>query len=114
MSSKLCHLCNYELFENPIIELNGIPKAAQYYPTVNEFKDDVGIILKIYQCSSCGLVQLNMDPVDYFREVITAASFSEKTRLARQGQMKEIVSKYGLSGGKILEVGSGSGSSRGR
>jgi len=86
-----------------------MPKAAQYYPTIDEFKNDSGILLKIYQCSSCGLVQLNIDPVDYFREVITAASFSEKTRLSRLGQMKEFVDMYGLSGRKILEVGSGSG-----
>ena len=109
MYTKLCHLCNCELFQNPIMELDGMPKAAQYYPTIDEFKNDSGILLKIYQCSSCGLVQLNIDPVDYFREVITAASFSEKTRLFRLGQMKEFVDMHGLSGCKILEVGSGSG-----
>ena len=109
MKSKVCHLCNAKLFPQAIMELDGIPKSAQYFPTKTEFKKDSGIELKVYQCSSCGLVQLNIDPVDYFREVITAASFSKKTRLSRFDQMKIFVDKFCLSGKKILEVGSGRG-----
>jgi 2-polyprenyl-3-methyl-5-hydroxy-6-metoxy-1,4-benzoquinol methylase len=109
MKSKVCHLCNAKLFPQAIMELDGIPKSAQYFPTKTEFKKDSGIELKVYQCSSCGLVQLNIDPVDYFREVITAASFSKKTRLSRFDQMKGLVDRFDLSGDKILEVGSGKG-----
>ena len=72
-----CHLCNSKLFPYSVLQLNGMPKAAQYYPNENEFKDDKGIILNIFQCSDCGLVQLNINPVDYFKEVITSTSFSE-------------------------------------
>jgi 2-polyprenyl-3-methyl-5-hydroxy-6-metoxy-1,4-benzoquinol methylase len=86
-----------------------MPKAAQYFPLQNEFENDKGITLNVYQCSACGLIQLNIEPVDYFREVITAASFSEKTRLSRLNQMKEFVAEFGLEGKKVLEVGSGKG-----
>jgi 2-polyprenyl-3-methyl-5-hydroxy-6-metoxy-1,4-benzoquinol methylase len=86
-----------------------MPKAAQYFPAAKEFRKDKGITLNIYQCSICGLVQLNMKPVDYFKEVITATSFSEKTKLSKLSQMKEFVAKFGLSGKKVLEVGSGKG-----
>ena len=70
-----------------------MPQAAQFFPTIDEFKNDSGILLKIYQCSSCGLVQLNIDPVDYFREVITAASMSEKSRITRLEQIKKFVER---------------------
>lgn len=109
MTLHNCRLCSGKLFPELILRLNGMPKAAQYFPEKGEFKRDKGITLKIYQCSGCGLVQLNAKPVNYFREVITAASFSEKTRLSRLNQMKEFVDKFGLRGKKILEIGSGKG-----
>lgn len=104
-----CRLCNGKLFTQPLLQLNGMPKAAQYFPLADEFKQDKGIVLNIYQCSACGLVQLNIEPVDYFKEVITAASFSEKSRLSRLSQMKEWVAKFRLTGKKALEIGSGKG-----
>lgn len=109
MNSNNCRLCGCKLFPDPILKLNGMPKGAQYFPKEDEFEKDKGIILNVYQCSACGLVQLNIEPVDYFREVITAASFSEKTRLSRLNQMKEFVNKFGLQGKKVLEIGSGKG-----
>ena len=75
-----CRLCGNNLLPRPILELDGMPKAAQYYPEKEEFNVDVGIALNIYQCSSCSLVQLNIKPVDYYKEVITAATLSEKSR----------------------------------
>jgi len=104
-----CHLCNNELFPNPVLQLKGMPKAAQYYPEKNEFAEDVGITLTIRQCSSCGLVQHKMRPVEYFKEVITTASLSEKSRLSKLNQMKEFVDRFGLHGKKVLDIGSGRG-----
>ncbi len=104
-----CHLCNNELFPDPILELKGMPKAAQYYPEKNEFVEDTGITLIIQQCLSCGLVQHSMKPVEYFKEVITAASLSEKSRSSRLSQMKEFAERFGLNGKKVLDVGTGKG-----
>ena len=109
MNLNNCRLCNCELFPEPIIRLNGMPKAAQYFPKEDEFAKDKGINLSVCQCSACGLVQLNVGPVEYFKEVITAASLSDKARLSRLNQMKEFVAKFGLSGKKVMEVGSGKG-----
>lgn len=109
MNSKNCRLCKNKLFPNPLLQLNGMPKAAQYFPKKNEFAKDKGIILNVYQCSVCGLVQLNIKPVKYFKEVITAAAFSEKTRLYRLNQMKELVAKFGLFKKRVLEIGSSKG-----
>lgn len=109
INSNQCRLCNSKLFTDPVLCLNGMPKAAQYYPEKNEFENDKGIILNIYQCSACGLVQLNVDPVEYFRKVITAASFSPKNRLSRLKQMQDVVDKFNLKGKKVIEVGCGKG-----
>ncbi len=104
-----CHLCNNKLFPDPVLQLKGMPKAAQYYPEKNEFAEDIGILLTIWQCSSCGLVQHTMRPVEYFKEVITAASLSEKSRLSRLNQIKEFVNRFGLHGKKVLDIGSNKG-----
>ena len=105
-----CRLCKSDLFPEPVIQLSGMPKAAQFFPREDEFGSDKGIILNVCQCSACGLVQLNMEPVDYFKEVITAASFSDKTRLTRLEQMKKFADKFGLHGKKVIEIGCGMGS----
>ena len=104
-----CRLCHSELFPESLLQLKGMPKAAQYYPRKDEFAHDRGIALNICQCTSCGLVQLNAKPVDYFKEVITVATLSEKASLSRLNQMKELVNKFSLQGKKVLEVGSGKG-----
>jgi 2-polyprenyl-3-methyl-5-hydroxy-6-metoxy-1,4-benzoquinol methylase len=93
------------MFEKPVLRLNGMPKAAQYYPEKAEFAKDTGITLEIRQCSCCGLVQHNMKPVEYYKEVITAATLSEKSRLFRLNQMKSFSEKFGLHGKKVLDVG---------
>ena len=107
--NNYCHLCGNELFSDPILRLEGVPKAAQYYPEENEFAGDEGITLTIWQCSGCGLVQHKMKPVEYFKEVITAASLSDKSRSSRLNQMKEFTERFGLAGKKALDVGTGQG-----
>jgi 2-polyprenyl-3-methyl-5-hydroxy-6-metoxy-1,4-benzoquinol methylase len=109
MKTGCCHLCGGRLYTDPIVELQRMPKAAQYYPEVEEFATDHGITLTVYQCQDCSLVQLNAKPVDYYKEVITAATFSEKARLSRLEQMQKFVTDHDLVGKKILEVGCGGG-----
>ena len=107
---NICRLCESKLFDKPSLKLSGMPKAAQYFPEKKDFLEDKGIDLNIYQCSSCGLVQLNINPVDYFKEVITAASISKDAKISRLKQMKNFVSRFNLKGKKVIEIGSASGS----
>jgi 2-polyprenyl-3-methyl-5-hydroxy-6-metoxy-1,4-benzoquinol methylase len=86
-----------------------MPRAAQYYPEAGEFARDKGITLAVRQCSRCCLVQHAMKPVGYYKEVITAATLSEKSRLSRLGRMRNFGEKFGLSGKKVLDVGAGKG-----
>ena len=107
--NNMCHLCGKKLFLKPVLELKGMPKAAQYYPSKKEFSKDKGINLVIRQCSGCGLVQHALKPVDYYKKVITAASLSGKSRQSRLEQMNEFAEKFGLRGKKVLDIGSGKG-----
>lgn len=104
-----CHLCNNKLFSDPVLKLRGMPKAAQHFPEQGEFEGDTGVALTIQQCSSCGLIQHTIKPVDYFKEVITAASLSPKSRLSRLNQMKDFADRFGLAGKKVLDIGTGKG-----
>jgi len=104
-----CRLCGSDLLPSPVIRLEGMPPAAQYYPREEEFAGDRGITLAVRQCSGCGLVQLDREPVGYFREVITAASLSEKARSSRLERMRRFVALFGLGGKSVLEVGCGQG-----
>jgi 2-polyprenyl-3-methyl-5-hydroxy-6-metoxy-1,4-benzoquinol methylase len=106
---KKCKICYGKIFLKPILRLKKIPKAAQFFPSKKKFKRDKGINLNIYQCSECGMVQLKSVPVKYYKSVITAASFSNKTRTVRLNEVKKIVSEYKLQKKKIIEIGCGKG-----
>ena len=109
MVKKTCRLCKLELIDRPLLTLNGMPKAAQHFLDKKDFSEDEGIDLDIFQCNNCGLVQLNIEPVNYFKEVITAASISGDARKSRLNQMLEFATKYNLKNKKIIEIGCGKG-----
>ncbi|HNX91851.1 MAG TPA: hypothetical protein PKG81_08390 [Candidatus Omnitrophota bacterium] len=46
-SGNKCRLCGCALFDKPVLELSGMPSAAQYFPLENEFATDKGIQLNI-------------------------------------------------------------------
>jgi SAM-dependent methyltransferase len=70
---------------------------------------DSGRDLDVFQCRGCGLIQLTGEPVPYFREVITAAGSSKKMLAFRQDQARDLIDRFGLQGGRVLEVGCGEG-----
>ena len=109
MLKKQCRLCFQNLFDKPLLTLNGMPNAAHHFLLEKEFPNDEGINLDIFQCASCGLVQLNIEPVSYFKEVITAASISGDARKSRLVQMSDFAKKYNLIGKKIIEIGCAKG-----
>lgn len=108
-NTSCCRLCSAPLAGDPIISMSPFPRAAQYYPTPDEFQDDKGIVLDVFQCPSCALVQLTIEPVDYFKEVITAASLSPKAKAALLARIKSFVQTYGLAGKQALEIGCAKG-----
>jgi len=109
MSKFNCRLCSTEINLSPLLSMNPFPKAAQFYPKTHEFEKDTGITLEVYKCPSCDLLQLNCQPVPYYKEVITAASFSKDARQARISEFSNFVKLFGLKGKEVIEVGSGRG-----
>ena len=104
-----CKLCKNEINSLPVLSMNPFPKAAQYYPIPNEFEEDRGIALEVYRCAYCDLLQLCSKPVPYYKEVITAASFSLEARVARLEEISTFSNQFGLNGKSVIEIGSGKG-----
>jgi 2-polyprenyl-3-methyl-5-hydroxy-6-metoxy-1,4-benzoquinol methylase len=86
-----------------------MPSVAQFLPDAASVSADRGLNLNVYQCSGCGLVQLDSEPVAYYRDVIRAAGLSPEMHTFRQAQFREFVSRYSLSGRKVIEIGCGRG-----
>ncbi|MEY4495565.1 MAG: hypothetical protein RL744_629 [Pseudomonadota bacterium] len=108
MNKYLCRVCDGALFTKPLLQYSNSPKSAQGFLT-KLGEDDDSVNLTIYQCSKCGLVQHNLLPVPYFKEVIRAVAFSPEMGNFRQQQLHDWISKNHLQSKKILEVGCGKG-----
>jgi len=109
MIVKRCRICKGEFFEEPLLQYKNMPAAAQHLPTRAQLGDDRGTDLEVHQCSSCGLVQLNNEPVPYYKEVIRASAFSLEMKEYREKQFAEFVETHSLRDKKVIEIGAGRG-----
>jgi 2-polyprenyl-3-methyl-5-hydroxy-6-metoxy-1,4-benzoquinol methylase len=109
MQIKKCRVCGHEFFEKPLLRYENMPKAAQYLPDAGTIENDKGVDLEACQCSGCGLVQLNNEPVPYYKEVIRASAFSGGMKDFRMKQFHDFVEKYSLKRKKVIEIGCGRG-----
>jgi len=104
-----CRICHHKLYPKPLLRLKNMPQAAQFFPDKKNLKEDRGFNMKIYQCSGCGLVQLNSEPVSYYKQVIRASSVSAEMKDFRIKQFTNFLKKYSLIGKKVIEIGTGKG-----
>ena len=74
---KRCIACGAPLWDTPLLTLDHMPAAAQHIPAADQVKEDQGLTLNLRQCTGCGLVQFDCEPVDYYRDVIRAGGFSK-------------------------------------
>ena len=109
MAINRCRVCDHLLFKGPLLRYKNMPKAAQFLPDAKSLKSDKGVDLGIYQCSGCGLVQLNSGPVPYYRQVIRAAGVSEEMKDFRRRQFGNFVRRFLLKEKKVIEIGCGGG-----
>lgn len=98
---KKCRVCGHKYFKERLLRYKNMPKAAQFLPDARSLKSDQGVDLEVCQCSGCGLVQLNNDPVPYYREVIRASSVSEEMKDFRKKQFAHLAEKYLLKKKKL-------------
>jgi len=68
-----CRICNRSC--TPLFTLDNQPAGVQHLP---DTPDSKGITLNVVQCTGCGLVQLDNEPVWYWKEVIRSSHLSEK------------------------------------
>ncbi|MEN2426329.1 class I SAM-dependent methyltransferase [Chromobacterium vaccinii] len=104
-----CRICAQPLFAESLLVQHDMPAAAQGLPTAEQLSADRGVELALRQCGGCGLVQLDAEPVPYWRDVIRAAGISQEMRDFRLKQFGGWLAEHGLAGRKVLEVGCGRG-----
>lgn len=106
---KHCIACGAPLYEKPLLTLDNMPASAQNIPDGDHVREDAGLTLNLRQCSGCGLVQFDCEPVDYYRDVIRAGGFSTTMVELRRYQYRHLIETYHLEGKKFIEVGCGQG-----
>lgn len=109
MTIKKCRVCKNDFFEEPLLKYENMPSVAQNLPDAKSLNEDKGVDIGVYQCSVCGLVQLDNEPVEYYRDVIRATGFSNEMKEFRFKQFKDFVQEYSLEDKKIIEIGCGRG-----
>lgn len=106
---RRCIICGGKLMESPLMECKNMPASAQDIPTKEELSQDSGMDLTLYQCSGCGLVQFDCEPVSYYRDVIRSGGYSTTMAELRRSQYAHFIDMCHLKGKKFIEIGCGQG-----
>ena len=104
-----CRVCAQEITGTSLIEYHNMPKSAQFFPTPSEADTERGVDLRLFMCPYCGMIQLDGEPVPYYREVIRATRVSPEMRAFRVRQFRDWMDRYALHGKRIVEIGCGGG-----
>jgi len=104
-----CRICNSSA--KIYTELGDWPTSAQLFPHSKEGALCLRGSISIFQCENCGHVQLDHEPVSYYKRVIRSAGFSNGMKEYRRNQFKQILSRYYGDAKEItaLEIGAGNG-----
>ena len=105
-----CIACGHAL--SPLMTLDDMPASAQNIPAASELAEDHPLSLTLCQCPSCGLVQFDPEPVDYYRDVIRAGGGTRTmTRLRHEeyARLLTAMQEHHIHGRRIVEVGCGRG-----
>ena len=105
-----CIACGHAL--SPLMTLDDMPASAQNIPAASELAEDHPMSLTLCQCPSCGLVQFDTEPVDYYRDVIRAGGGTRTmTRLRHEeyARLLTAMQQHHIHGRRIVEVGCGRG-----
>lgn len=109
MIRRYCIVCGAPLFKDPLYVCHDMPANSQNLPSKEDLETDKAVNFNFCQCSGCGLVQFDCDPVPYYRDSTRAGERCEALIKLRREQYKHLIETYHLQGKKILEVGAGKG-----
>ncbi len=104
-----CIVCGGKFYDEPLMEMDNLPKSAQNIPNLEDLDKDKGITIKLCQCKNCGLVQIDGEPVKYYKDTIRTIGNSTTMIDMRKKQYKHLIEKYNLINKKIIEIGCGQG-----
>jgi SAM-dependent methyltransferase len=105
---QTCLVCGHQLSE-PILHYSDLPSGAQQIPTKEELASDTGIEFNVRQCLSCETLQLDCEPVEYYRDVIRAMPVKGVFASLKLELFKDFARKFSLEGKHLIEVGCGKG-----
>lgn len=108
MGNGKCIICNHKL-NNVIFSMQNMPSLVQNMPKIDEINSDYGMKLDLYECSYCGLIQFDCEPVYYYKDVIRAVGLSDTMKKLRHDQYQVFFDLFNLKGKKVWEVGCGGG-----
>lgn len=94
---KHCIACGHSLPETALFTLKQAPASAQDIPDRENVEEDQGVDLPLYQCSCCGLVQFDCQPVSYYRDVIRAGGYSTTMTELRRKQYRHLIDTWHLN-----------------
>lgn len=106
---KNCIVCGMALLDKPIYACKNMPANSQSLPTKENIDEDKPVDYNLCQCSGCGLVQFDCEPVPYYLDSTRAGERSDVLIKMRREQYKHLIETYHLQGKKILEIGAGKG-----
>lgn len=104
-----CIVCGAPLWDDPLLVCQNMPAAAQNLPSEEELSQEKAIDYNLYQCSGCGLVQIDVPPVDYYKDVKRSGGYSTTMFNLRCDQYKRFLEICPLENKRVLEVGCGQG-----
>lgn len=109
MKRNSCIVCGAKLNSQPIFRCKNMPATSQNLPTFEQLDNDRTVDFELCQCSGCGLVQFDNEPVSYYRDSTRAGERCDVLIKLRQQQYKHFIETYHLQGKKLVEIGAGKG-----
>lgn len=106
---KHCIVCGAPFIKTPLFICKNMPAVSQNLPAKENLEQDRPMDLNLCQCSGCGLVQFDCEPVPYYKDSTRAGERCEALTALRRTQYRHLIETYHLKGKKILEVGAGKG-----
>lgn len=105
-----CICCKGSLKQ--LMSMSNMPAVAQHMPSEEDVDKDKGINIDLCQCESCGLIQFDIEPVWYYKDVIRAGggtSTMMKLRTEEYSRFLDTIAAAGIDCKSIIEIGCGKG-----
>lgn len=109
MQRTNCRLCTHGELDITLT-ISRAPRNIQHLLSEADLAGDSEVHLMIYTCRRCGFVQLPPMLDDaYYDDYIMATTHSQQMQAYQHSQAADFISRFGLAGKKVIEIGCGDG-----